>query len=186
MKKHLVTLHCGQQIMAANPYQRFCNRKCSGYFISRRPEAKKRNRHSAVPTQKPSNNLCAVDSRDPAWTDARRYLTRKGYVLLSIYLPDLKISFSHMEHIIVWEKCHGVTLQKGWAIHHLNEQTDDNDPANLVALPLRLHRELHIKLRHLAEECRGIDYMVRRHALTQDFVRRATELSDLRRLWYEG
>jgi len=85
---------------------------------------------------------------------------------------------------VVWEKVHGEPLQKGWVIHHLNEQTDYNDPANLLAMPHGLHRELHVQLGHLKSECTGLEYLKRRHALTSEFIKRATELVDLRRSWY--
>ena len=183
MKKQLVTMHCGQQMPANSQGQRFCNRQCSGFFVTRRPGAKKRNQKSPGSIGK-SPLLCALDSNDPAWNEARRYLTKNGYVLLNYYDPDLKINFQRMEHIVNWEKVHGEQVPRGWVIHHLNEQKDDNDPDNLLALPRGLHKELHVCLQRARAEYTGLNYLKRRHQLTQEFVKRSTELSDLRRNWY--
>ena len=187
MKKHLVVMHCGQQMPASGPYQRFCNRQCSGYFVSRRPGAKKRNCNLAAgELPKPSRNLCRIDSGDPAWNRARRYINKRGYVILVMYDPDLKLTFQRQEHIVVWEKCNGEQVPNGWVIHHLNEQPDDNEPGNLLALPRGLHKELHVQLQHLKAECTGFEYMIRRHQMTGEYVRRSIELSELRRNWYDA
>jgi len=183
MKKHLVTLHCGQQMMAVNPGQRFCNRDCAAYFVTRRSGAKKRNQLKATVLPQP-NSIWTLDSDDPAWKDAKRYLTGRGYILLSVYIPVLKKSYRRLEHIVVWERCHDERLQEDWVIHHINELPIDNDPTNLATLPKRLHRELHVRLKYLKKECGGIDYKVRRYALTQEFIMRSTELADLRRQWH--
>lgn len=186
MTKHLVTLHCGNQILATNPGQKFCNRKCAGYFVTRRPGAKKKNRN--LPTTDiatPRSIIFAIDSSDPAWNNARRYFTKHGYVLLSIYDKNLKISFQRMEHIVIWEKCHQTRLLSGWVIHHKNESKDDNSPDNLVTLPKTLHKELHVRLDNLKTECTGIEYIKRRHLTSLEYIHRATELSNLRQNWFD-
>ena len=179
--KHLVTLHCGQQMWLANPHQKFCNRKCAGYFVSRRPDRKKRN--GTGPVKKPIV-ICGPDSNDPAWNSAKRYLNNRGYIVLSFYDRGLKMAFSRCEHIIVWEKVHGEQVPTGWVIHHLNEVKDDNDPANLLALPRGLHRELHVELELMFEQCRGLEYLKRRHELTKTYIARSVKLTNLRRGWY--
>jgi hypothetical protein len=181
MKKHLVTMHCGQEMPANSPAQRFCNRQCSGFFVSRRPGAKKRPGHSGV---KQCVAIYPPDSNHPAWNSAKRYLNKRGYILLSFYDRDLKITFQRFEHIVVWEKVNGEQVPRGWVIHHLNEQKDDNDPCNLLALPRGLHRELHVELELLFAECRGLEYLKRRHQITKLYIDRSTELTNLRRDWY--
>lgn len=182
MSRHLVTLHCGAQIWAVNRGQMFCNRRCAAFFVTRRPDAKKRSR-TASPATSENMRVYTLDSSDPIWDTARRHRTRKGYILLHAYDSNLKVTISRMEHIVVWERRHG-PLPKGSVIHHLNEQPDDNDPGNLVALPIRLHFELHVQLRQLAQQYIGIAYSVRRHALAEEFVKRSTELATLRRHWH--
>lgn len=183
MKKHLVTLHCGHTMMANSPAQRFCNRQCAGYFVTRRPGAKKINRKTGS-QGKVSSNLCHLDSNDPLWNSAYRCLTKNGYIQLTVYLPDLKLAVSRMEHIVTWEKAHGKQVPKGWVIHHRNETKDDNDISNLVVLPRTLHKELHIRLQQFYVACSGYDYLKKRHELTLEYINRSTELADLRRAWY--
>ena len=128
-----------------------------------------------------------IESRDPIWLTAKRHVTKKGYVLLNIYIPELRRSVSRLEHIWMWERYHGERLPRGWVIHHVNERPDDNDPiTNLVGMPRGMHRELHVQLRHLARECTGLEYVRQRHALTQEYIRRSTELEDLRNYWYQA
>lgn len=124
----------------------------------------------------------AVDSSDPAWLlKARAIITSSGYI--ERLLPVGKTVIRRMEHIIVWEIVNKKKVPKGWFVHHVNERKDDNDPLNLVALPPRLHRELHVRLRALSKECNGLLYAVRRLELTQEHVARGTRLEDLRKYW---
>ena len=46
-------------------------------------------------------------------------------------------------HVLVWERTHGMKLPKGWIVHHINENRQDNRPANLWAMPRREHTKLH-------------------------------------------
>jgi len=46
------------------------------------------------------------------------------------------------EHILIWEQAHGKLLPKGWIVHHLNGQRDDNRPENLVAFTNAKHSRL--------------------------------------------
>jgi len=187
MKKHLVTMHCGQQMPASGPEQLFCNGKCASYFVSPITRASQRGRKGGVgKVQRVTPYLCGLSSDDPAWNSAKRYLTKRGYVVLYVYDPVLKRCFQRLEHIVIWEKVHGERLAKGWVIHHMNEQPDDNDLANLVALPRSLHKELHVQLRHLASLCSGIEYLKQRHALTMEYIKRSTKLADLRRIWFSA
>ena len=181
MKKHLVEMHCGQQMSVNHPAQRFCNRRCAGYFVSRRPGAKKRNRNLV---QDEKSMPSRPGSSDPLWANAKRYLNKRGYVVLVVYDPDLKASFQRLEHVVVWEKYHGTMLPQGWVVHHVNQMTDDNDPRNLLALPNGLHRELHVQLELLAGMVRGPAYVSRSNKLTQECSRRSTRLADLRRHWH--
>ena len=64
----------------------------------------------------------------------------KGYVY--VYRPGhprANKSNRVPEHILVWETTHGQPLPQGWIIHHLNGDTMDNRPENLVATPSRNH-----------------------------------------------
>ena len=187
MKTHQVVMHCGQLMPASGPQQRFCNRQCAGYFVTRRPGAKKRNRNLAgqeLPA--PGRTLQYLESGDPAWNRAKRYLNKRGYAILCLYDSDLKLTFQRLEHIVIWEKSTGDRLPKGWVIHHINEQPDDNEPGNLIALPRGMHKELHVELQQLRNEGLGLAYVVRRHQLTKEYAARATQLADLRRSWYEA
>ena len=124
-----------------------------------------------------------VESSDPAWfLLARARMNSSGYV--ERFLPVGKnVLIRRMEHIIVWEIVNGKKVPDGWVIHHVDERKNNNDPSNLVALPPRIHRELHVKLRQLAGEYDGVLYSVRRFELTQAHLRRATQLDEMRKYW---
>ncbi|WP_224981182.1 HNH endonuclease signature motif containing protein [Geomonas agri] len=125
----------------------------------------------------------SIDSGDPAWFEkARTIVTSSGYIERLLRVG--KTVVRRMEHIIVWEMVNGKKVPKGWVVHHVNERKDDNDPSNLVALPPRLHRELHVRLRELSNECNGLLHAVRRLELTQEHVVRATRLDELRKYWF--
>lgn len=179
MKKHLVTLHCGQQYLALNPGQRYCNKKCAAFFSTRRNFGKKPK--PSIENGNPSTNF--LNSVNPMWDAAKRYMTTKGYWTLTLYLPTKGISISKLEHILIWERWHGKEVPKGWVIHHLNEDPRDNDPMNLIALPNRLHRELHVQLKHLKMQYCGFDYAICSRDLAEKFLLRSTQLDDLRRQW---
>ncbi|BCO11479.1 hypothetical protein GEOBRER4_n2798 [Citrifermentans bremense] len=125
----------------------------------------------------------SIDSMDPKWDAARRYMTSSGYWSLHLYLSEKRITVCKQEHILVWERWHRKEVPRGWVIHHINENPSDNDPLNLIALPKRLHRELHVQLKHLKSQCCGFDYAIRRRDVTNEFLLRSTRLDDLRRQW---
>ena len=68
------------------------------------------------------------------WKGGKRSV-RSGYV--RVYVPE--IQRYRREHIVVWEKTHGMKLPSGWAVHHLNGVKDDNSPENLMACPATKH-----------------------------------------------
>lgn len=179
MTKHLVTLHCGRQILATNAGQRYCNRDCAAFFVTRRRTGKSLKKAKKVV----GAQVLKVDSLDPSWNQAKVSRTSRGYRLLTLYVPSMRKSISRFEHIVIWERYHARKVPGGWVLHHINERPLDNDPSNLVPLPKGLHRELHVRLKHLAQHHTGIDYIVNRYSLTKDFVRRSTELDDLRKRW---
>jgi len=75
----------------------------------------------------------------PAWKGGRTKNTG-GYIL--VYIPEHMKANKRgyvLEHILVWEKANNKSLPDGYIIHHLNGITDDNRPANLVALPNKKH-----------------------------------------------
>lgn len=181
MKKHLVILHCGQQYLALNPGQRYCNKKCAAYFLTRR-NVRKKQKEEEETRDKVAASIC-VESMHPVWDAAKRYMTSSGYWILNLYLPTKGITISKLEHILIWERWHRKEVTKGWDIHHINEDRTNNDPANLIALPKRLHREMHVQLRHLRLQYCGFEYDIRRRDLTEEFLVRATQLDDFRRQW---
>ena len=47
-------------------------------------------------------------------------------------------------HRIVYEQHYGKP-RKGWHVHHINRDSLDNRPENLIALPEYLHKRAHLK-----------------------------------------
>lgn len=72
---------------------------------------------------------------NPNWREGR---TRNcGYVLIRTGKTPGAGAYTP-EHRLVWEKAHG-KLPKGWIVHHLNGERDDNRLENLLAMPRNRH-----------------------------------------------
>ena len=72
---------------------------------------------------------------NPNWKGGRT--VNQGYVYIRLPRPDSKSPWI-AEHQLVWEKAHG-PLPKGWIVHHLNGNRQDNREANLAAMPRKRH-----------------------------------------------
>ena len=68
--------------------------------------------------------------------DGIRFTKAKG----KVYHYNTKLR-KHM-HQYVWEKENGPT-PKGWEIHHIDGDTDNNDISNLQAMPMLEHKAIH-------------------------------------------
>lgn len=75
--------------------------------------------------------------RNPNWRGGRT--TRNGYVFVKGALG--RGGRYRGEHRVVWEQTHGHPLPKGWVVHHLNGQKQDNRPGNLAGMPRHAHHK---------------------------------------------
>lgn len=70
-----------------------------------------------------------------------RTINAEGYVFILCRGHPRANKYGYVrEHILVWEKTHGMPLPHGWVIHHLNGIPSDNRPENLLALTSRKHK----------------------------------------------
>ncbi len=79
------------------------------------------------------------------WKGGRRIST-DGYV--NIYEPSHHLSAAngyYAEHRLVWEQANGRRLETGEDVHHINGDTQDNRPENLVALSKSDHMKAHMR-----------------------------------------
>ena len=53
----------------------------------------------------------------------------------------MEVNSTDYRHI--YEKVYGVTIDKGFEIHHIDFNHFNNNPTNLVMLPKKLHTNLH-------------------------------------------
>ncbi|MBA7591916.1 hypothetical protein ES708_34087 [subsurface metagenome] len=69
-----------------------------------------------------------------------KFIDGNGYVW--VWCPeDERAHNGYMrEHWLVWERANGRRLPKGWLVHHLNGNKQDNVPGNLVAMSKKKHR----------------------------------------------
>lgn len=87
----------------------------------------------------------------------------EGYVLLR--MPDHPRAHRGYvyEHVVVAERALGRPLPAGAEVHHINENTADNRPANLVICPDHAyHALLHRRMRALAA-CGHVDWLRCQH-----------------------
>ena len=48
------------------------------------------------------------------------------------------------QYRIIYEETYGVKLPKDFDVHHIDGNRSNNDPDNLIAIPRKLHQELHV------------------------------------------
>ena len=51
------------------------------------------------------------------------------------------------KHRKVWEDVHGSKIPKGYAVHHIDKNTSNNNPNNLEIIPRGKHQSDHVKER---------------------------------------
>lgn len=85
------------------------------------------------------------------WKGGRR-ITSAGYIdIWKPGHPRARQTNYVLEHIYLWEEANG-SLPRGWHIHHINGNKQDNRLENLHAMPSREHmRYLQIQTRKIAE-----------------------------------
>lgn len=139
--------NCNLIFLARKRYDRkvrFCTIQCAGKAkignpawnkgVPMRKETKKKLRDtffkkSFSPWNKGIKMPSGPDS--PSWRGGR-YVGTDGYVF--IYFPEHSragIRGYVREHILVAEKCLGRSLTDVEVVHHIDEDTSNNDPANL-------------------------------------------------------
>ena len=104
---------------------------------------KTRNKSEALKLGLEKGRVNPLRGKDnPRWK-GEPIITTGGY--RAIYFPDHprgRISHNFvLEHILVWEKAHGMPIPDGWIVHHLNGIKNDNRPDNLYGMPRRLHHD---------------------------------------------
>lgn len=163
MNKYIVTMHCGQREPANSPTQRFCNRRCLGFF-SRNMESKRWQR------RRKRKEKDYLPSSDALWDKARRRTTKDGYILLHIVHSETKENYQRMEHIIVWERHHGKRVPAGHVIHHRDENRVNNDIENLVCMPRSAHTEMHAELSRLKAAVEFDTYLSLRESILSRYL----------------
>lgn len=184
--KRLVEMFCGYQKLATGPNQSYCNKSCAGFHVSRRPGKTKVNKSSTdanTTTIGPAKVF--ISSSDPVWLESKRHISKSGYVDLYFWSKELKVRVSRREHIVIFAMVHQEEVQKGWCVHHRDENRSNNSPENLLSLPRGLHMELHRRLEQIARECCGMLYVVRRHEVTKGYVEKLREMIDRHKSWHE-
>lgn len=48
-----------------------------------------------------------------------------------------------MNYRAIYEKHYGIKIPKGYAIHHIDRNRENNEISNLLLLPARVHSQLH-------------------------------------------
>jgi len=77
---------------------------------------------------------------DIDWDNAYKTIDNKGYIQLSVRIGGK--TYRTREHVVVWEKYNGVTLN-GYHVHHINGIKGDNRIDNLQLLSPLEHSRLH-------------------------------------------
>jgi len=178
MGNHVVTLFCGYQIDCANsPAQKFCNKKCLGYHKrSRRPKPAKRKRTKPEKPYLPSSS--------PLWDNAKITKSSGGYWVLKVQEPETGHIYHRAQHIVIWERAHGMQVPKGHFLHHLNGVPFDNRVENILCIPISLHQTLHRRLKKLSKAgLSSVQYNVERHEIIQEFIAKIRVLTIMRARW---
>ena len=67
-------------------------------------------------------------------------MDQKGYYRIS---SSKENNYNKMLHRLIWEDWYGKPIPKGYFIHHLNHQKDDNRIQNLQCVESKSHRKYH-------------------------------------------
>lgn len=178
MSKHKVTMFCGHQDLGHNPAQRFCNRKCAGFHLKRSKNPKQ------TASMRAKSIKPYLSSLSPLWDEASTYRTTSGYIKLCVRDTESGYVHSRFQHIVIWERAHGMRVPRNHCLHHLNEIPDDNRLENLLCILVRLHVELHARLRKLTMiGLPAIQYSIERYKIVQEFVRKAQEIFARQERW---
>ena len=82
-------------------------------------------------------------SASPRWNGGRRK-DKFGYWCIRMPGHRLANSTGYLkEHRLIWEQANGRELLSGEDVHHIDNNKDNNDPSNLVAISKGLHTFLH-------------------------------------------
>lgn len=83
------------------------------------------------------------------WIGGRK-ITPKGYVQVLVKgHPRADLNGYVFEHIVVWENCTGIPVQKGFVVHHLDGNKQNNDISNLCLMTFGGHSTYHNKNRRV-------------------------------------
>lgn len=69
---------------------------------------------------------------------------KSGYYLGNVKIPNRKRRYPMRLHNYIWQKYNG-DIPKGYHVHHVDENKENNDISNLELLPSYAHLSLHAK-----------------------------------------
>ena len=156
---------CGVEYLPTGPTQKWC--LVCGITERKRRFARfeKTKTHPCLDCRKPVGRraerctFCAQEHRigqrsgpDSVHWKGGRSKTPLGYIEVLVPREERRGRRYRHEHIVVWEKTHGMPVPKGWVVHHLNHIKDDNRPENLEAIPRNQHNYRHGEQRILELE----------------------------------
>lgn len=94
--------------------------------------------------------------KHPNWINSDRISDTRGYVRVRApdwYKGTVDLSGYAREHVIVYCYSRGITeVPKGFVVHHLDMDKQNNDPRNLVMLTIGDHSILHSWINSLSAE----------------------------------
>lgn len=176
--KHLVTLFCGHEILAHSPAQQYCNQKCVGFHVKRSKKPKR------TPQKRRKQTKSFLPSSSPLWDVAKLSRNCKGYIVLYVRNSETGHVYYRSQHIVFWERAHGMRVPKRHCLHHLNGNPADNRLENILCMSVSLHLTLHARLAKLAKApLSTVQFKVERHAIIEEFTRKALEIMYRKTRW---
>jgi hypothetical protein len=123
-----------------------------------------------------ANEPVDTSSAGAVWDSAKMYRNKSGYYFRRFLDHSRGKMCVRMQHILIWERVHGRTVPMNCCIHHRDENPTNNNPENLLCIPVVLHLELHAELRRARARLSDLEYAVDRQRITVRYEEKGTAL----------
>lgn len=146
--------YCGEPMQkraSKDRARRYCSPECAALGKRQHFEQPCEECRTAFTPDKAGRRFCSLECRDKHWSGGNhpnwqtgRSIQADGYVLIKMPSHPRAHSDGYIfEHIVVAEQAIGRYLVEGEIVHHIDHDTENNEPSNLQVMSRSEHSRLH-------------------------------------------